>query len=673
MPQSTKRVTCAENASTHPGQIVLDAQPKHRMKAAKAADDRRLQEAQEAKEAEAVAGLTWLAALETDMEVAQTQAQMNKPKAVKPHPRPVGKKKGQGVASKEGGPDIDSGNTGAAGISSKVAVLGEDIDEDFLPSNDNDSEDTLDIQKRRKGQKTTPHQSLKAAIDNARKKTMLESGVIDDDQACAQTNKKGNSLVPVKSSLCGRIQNWRTTIPQKLASSTASQSDSFASAQPPPSTILSRSQKSASSATTSLNSHLNQPSTKLPAVCEDDLALVGAFGDEDLDDSSEHEVVLATKGKVPMKSIVALTEEMDPDLVPPPLAQRQDRAASGTKRKTLHDDVLEFSDCSDDLMSPVDVIEALDSDEDSEIMDVDEFEAVVTKQPVKAKVKVEKAPRTTTSTLVTTTSSKAPPSKKVKAEKEQTATMVLKSDGSWVESVLKACSTYLNTDLPPACHEDTKWGRVFVPTIFLWLGAQEEPWTIPDKNLLHACCEIFKVVYPSIKYQVVTSGSVFGVVTQHVNETFHSAFVLELLTTAHLSRTLGHADVPALNTDNLAQGGFVGALGLCAVLLEHAFSLLSDNAISIENLEDADMPTTAWKTRFKTPKTLNKATGKETGMEHAFSVVKWGMKTAAFVRAAKKKGPEATCLTASMAYKHLKKPGASIDSDDEMDDREDVW
>ena len=167
-----------------------------------------------------------------------------------------------------------------------------------------------------------------------------------------------------------------------------------------------------SSAATSLNSHLNQPSTKLPAVCEDDSALVGAFGDEDLYDSYEHEVVLATKGKVPMKvcqqlntllvltsskSVGALTEEMDPDLVLPPLAQRQDRAASGTKRKTLHDDVLEFSDCSDDLMLPVDVIEPLNSDEDSEIMDVDEFEAVVTKQPVKAKVKVEKAPRTTTS------------------------------------------------------------------------------------------------------------------------------------------------------------------------------------------------------------------------------------------------------------------------------------
>ncbi|KAG1800112.1 uncharacterized protein BJ212DRAFT_1488057 [Suillus subaureus] len=129
-----------------------------------------------------------------DMEEAQTQVQKNKLKAVKPRPQPVGKKKGQGVVSKEGRPDIDSGNTGAAGISSKAAVLGEDVDEDFLPSDNN--EDTLDIQKRRKGWKMTPHQSLKAAINNACKKTMLESGIADDDryQACAQTNKKGNSL-----------------------------------------------------------------------------------------------------------------------------------------------------------------------------------------------------------------------------------------------------------------------------------------------------------------------------------------------------------------------------------------------------------------------------------------------------------------------------------------------
>jgi hypothetical protein len=48
-------------------------------------------------------------------------------------------------------------------------------------------------------------------------------------------------------------------------------------------------------------------------------------------------------------------------------------------------------------------------------------------------------------------------------------------------------------------------------------------------------------------------------------ETFRSAFVQELLTTAHLARIVGHADVPTLDTDTLADSGITSALGLCAV------------------------------------------------------------------------------------------------------------
>ncbi|KAG0701709.1 hypothetical protein DFH29DRAFT_875728 [Suillus ampliporus] len=44
------------------------------------------------------------------------------------------------------------------------------------------------------------------------------------------------------------------------------------------------------------------------------------------------------------------------------------------------------------------------------------------------------------------------------------------------------------------------------------------------------------------------------------DETFHSAFAQELLTTAHLSHIIGHADVPALDTDTLAKSGITGAL-----------------------------------------------------------------------------------------------------------------
>ncbi|KAG1888703.1 hypothetical protein F4604DRAFT_1915744 [Suillus subluteus] len=452
------------------------------------------------------------------------------------------------------------------------------------------------------------------------------------------------------------------------------------SAQPPPSTIFSKSQKSVSSAATSLNSYLNPPSTKVSA-------LVGAFGDEDLDDSLEHDVALTIKGKVPMKSVVALAEETNPDLVPLPLAQRQNRSVSGKKRKMLHDPITDLSESSD-----------LISDEDSSTMELDGFEEIVVKQSVKAEVKVEKAPCTTSSTSVATTSSKAPPSKKVKTAKELSPSMVVKQDGSWAESVLKACSTYLNTDLPPGCHEDSKWARVFLPTVFLWLGAQEDIWAISDANLLRACHEIFKVVYPDIKYQVATSGSVFGIVTQCVSEwcsNFGSTALAIVINFCISNKDTSAKELAALflhhyaflypNPDEIDKketfrstfSGIAGALGLCAVLLERAFDLIKDSIISIDHLEDTDVPATSRKTCFKTPKTLNKVTGKETSTEHTFSVVKWGSKTTAFICTAQKKGLEAIQLTVSMAYKHLKKPGAekhaSIDSDDEMDDREDVW
>ncbi|KAG2145170.1 hypothetical protein DEU56DRAFT_732261, partial [Suillus clintonianus] len=107
------------------------------------------------------------------------------------------------------------------------------------------------------------------------------------------------------------------------------------------------------------------------------------------------------------------------------------------------------------------------------------------------------------------------------------------------------------------------------------------------------------------------------------SETFRSAFVQELLASAHLSRIAGHANVPALDTDTLAESGIIGALGLCAVSLERAFTLIAENTVAIDV---PDAPAVGRKARLKTPKTLNRATGKESGTEHAFSVAKWGAK-----------------------------------------------
>ncbi|KAG1733919.1 uncharacterized protein EDB91DRAFT_1251223 [Suillus paluster] len=642
------RRTRAKNATAHPGQIVLDAQQKCQTPKVKAADEKRLQAAQEAKEALAVAGLNRLAELQANMEEAQ--ATTTKPKAVRPRPLPK-KQRGTASASNEDESAVVSGITTRAQL--PVGEAMEDADEDLL-AGDDDSGDDGRKKKERKNAR-----SLSNAIVKARKN--LPSTAKADSCYQPRVNEKGNSL-PAKSTLGGRIQNWRKDV--YYEPTTTSNSLTSAS-QVPPSTIFSKSQISHDSTGTSLSSNPCEPRLpssknlpKMPELTHLD-ELVGGFGDEDLDDSFEHAVALHNHGKV--STIEITSHDTDPDLVPPPLAQRQSQ-----------DDLLTLQEEIDDI-----VYEPASDDE--EAMQVDEIEDVV-KKPIAVKTQqanTVKVSRTTATTSVGTVSrcdNKVPPSKKAKTthvkSEHSVSTAGPKGDGNWVELVSKAHSTYLNTDLPPGCHEDGKWARQFLPTVFLWLGAQDELWAITDAKLLHACQEIFKVIYPNIRYKVVTSGSVtqrvsewrsnFGstalaMVIDFLNsnrdtspqtlaklflnefaflypdpenidkaETFRSAFVQELLTTAHLARIVGHADVPTLDTDALADSGITGS----PWILEHAFTLVADNTIVVDNPE---APVAGRKARLKTPKSFNKVTGKETATEHAFSIAKWGPKTASFI------------------------------------------
>ncbi|KAG2353224.1 hypothetical protein BDR07DRAFT_1496671 [Suillus spraguei] len=446
----------------------------------KAADEERLKAAQEAKEALAAAGLNWLAELQADMEEAQ--ATTKKPKAVRLRPLP---KKTQGAVSKQDKPALKKAGTGAVGDESSTIEQLDELMEDVNEDSSNN------------GKKKKNAQSLKTAIVEACKS--LSGAALTH---ASDLNKKGNSL-PAKSTLGGRVQNWKKNVYFEPTNST-SQSRSFTSAsQVPPSTIFSKSQISHSSTSTSLSSDFCEP--QLPASTginipelEDSDELVGGFGDEDLDDSLECAVVLATQGKV--STIKITSHDIDPDLVPPPLAQQcNSQVNSALKRKQIEDRIRDLSeeDNNDDT------IEVPTSDK--ELMEVNEIEVEAMEKPIAVKTQkatTVKASHTTAATSVGTISHR---NNKVPLERKP------KQDGNWVELVTKACSTYLNTDLPPGCHEDSKWARVFVPTVFLWLSAQDKLWTITDANLLHACQEIFKGVYPNIQYKVVTSGSVFGV------------------------------------------------------------------------------------------------------------------------------------------------------------------
>ncbi|KAG2135311.1 hypothetical protein DEU56DRAFT_949263 [Suillus clintonianus] len=279
-------------------------------------------------------------------------------------------------------------------------------------------------------------------------------------------------------------------------------------------------------------------------------------------------------------------------------------------------------------------------------------------------------------------------------------------DETWVE-IAKARSAYRNTDLPPAC-QDGQWPKVFLPTIYLWAGSQPSLWNISDDALLEAIQHTFDVVYPEVEYTPTVQGSVFGVTNQRLSEwrsnfgstaiaiiidfmarnddtspgelaeyllsdyaflyedpevidktkTFQSPFMLQLIATGHFHATSGHADVPALNTDALVVNGIDGVIGMCAAALERALRLINDNIIKVEDVLAA--PPALRKLMLKTPKMLNKATGKETWTACAFSVNNWGSATNSFSKSARTKGKTLTKDITSMARKLLKKSNSRL-------------
>lgn len=158
---------------------------------------------------------------------------------------------------------------------------------------------------------------------------------------------------------------------------------------------------------------------------------------------------------------------------------------------------------------------------------------------------------------------------------------------------------------------------------------------------------------------------------------YRSPFMLQLVGTAHLQATIGHADIPELKTSALAEKGIIGVVSICAAAvckvffsdlsdvplclqLERALTLISNGDINVEDVLAA-VPAQR-RLMMKTPKVLNKATGKETWTIHAFSVSNWGPQTLAFSRSVQAKGDEAIKTIASMAWKVLKKSKSGLES-----------
>ncbi|OJA11451.1 hypothetical protein AZE42_12041, partial [Rhizopogon vesiculosus] len=92
MSDLTTRRTRASNANAHPGHVILNTTRKRRTKVEIAADNKRIQEQLEAKEADALEGIQRLANIQAEMEQTQSRKATKKPTAVRPRPIPVKKK-----------------------------------------------------------------------------------------------------------------------------------------------------------------------------------------------------------------------------------------------------------------------------------------------------------------------------------------------------------------------------------------------------------------------------------------------------------------------------------------------------------------------------------------------------------------------------------------------------
>ena len=174
---------------------------------------------------------------------------------------------------------------------------------------------------------------------------------------------------------------------------------------------------------------------------------------------------------------------------------------------------------------------------------------------------------------------------------------------------------------------------------------------------------------------------------------FHSNFIIKLIANAHLSKTLCAVDVPSLGTAVLQKGyGMESTIALalavvkfsCTVSpdvlifllkLEHAFTLVCDNVI---NIQDTVKEMAGKMGKITLPKMLNKVTGHMSKGMSMFSVNNWGSETQLYTTALIKKGPENTADIIESVYALLNRAPAhsttgSSDDTDVLDPHALLW
>ncbi|KAG2144387.1 uncharacterized protein EDB93DRAFT_1251628 [Suillus bovinus] len=256
------------------------------------------------------------------------------------------------------------------------------------------------------------------------------------------------------------------------------------------------------------------------------------------------------------------------------------------------------------------------------------------------------------------------------------------SQKATAKEVVKLHGQYRNNDLPvPA---DSKWVKVFLSMALLWAGSQANPWEISESLMADTLQEIFDVVYPDVKYKVNPNGAVFAVMQQWLSEwrsnigstalvtvvdfcshikdapndlvakqlledcafiyedpdnisretAYLSAFVLQMIASTHLSAIVDHANIPALNTNELTLGkGMDGVIVLCVIALERALKFAKDSIINVNEVL-ASMATGKFSVKLLAKR--NKAMGKMSSGCYKFSFANWHDEMEAYMKFMKK-------------------------------------
>ncbi|KAG1721167.1 uncharacterized protein EDB91DRAFT_1256633 [Suillus paluster] len=668
-PISPRR-TCAKNVSQHPGQVVLEGQRKRRTQAQIKEDKHHAREGQAVQEA------------------AATQA-TGKTKPVKPHPKVVKKKptaKGAATSESFQVPPVQAMVQGADDrtMLRRRCADGADIGN----CGNGDVIGNLDAAKPKKNLKKV-NNMLREAINAA--KRQIVDGDLHKGKAQAASDKKGNPIVSVlmltkstlyfmtrtwalsnkKFNLLGEVKDWHNHVEPgtntknypvasdvqsvsaenvlKLATSTFLSSQTAATtvslAKDPPPTLYDLSEASASDEDDEFEEYLSAPagSGKVKAVMQSVVGIVEPYSDEEVPVS------------IPFNLL--------------PFSQQAEIVTYALEQSTRTISVTKWT------IKEIDKEYDMDSDADLMILDSEDVEVISPNSEVE---EVPKPMHTTTKTSVTVSENPNPP-KKAKVESMSSPSILVspKPNLMSADTAIKPKPGYQwrNTDLPPIMLENSTWHRNFIPTVFLWAGPQPNFWTIETEHLLPALQAIFEVAYPGVMHNVQPKGPIIGLSeedddfdfeqalvanlleqyaflyenpdTCDPDEIYRSAFMLEMIETAHLNATAGSLNVPALNTHDLQSKGMETIIAACAATLKHAFSFIGKP----KEDEDAQTTTSSTKGGSMTRK-LNKATGKESTAAKAFSEINCGATMAEYYESIMRHGPQYTVDTIDLVHWH---------------------